>query len=73
MWEIAAIIVVLGGLELTIWLLETRAEKQDHEMRPNQQQQTPGPNLDRIGPATPNGRSNTGSPGSGSEVRDEAA
>jgi hypothetical protein len=33
MWETIAIIVTLGGLEFTLWLLDRRVEKRDHEMQ----------------------------------------
>ena len=33
MWETIAIIVTLGGLEFTLWLLDRRAAKRDHEMQ----------------------------------------
>lgn len=36
MWETIAIIVSLGGLELTLWLLGRRAAKRDHEMQQKQ-------------------------------------
>lgn len=36
MWETIAIIVTLGGLELTLWLLDRRAARQDHEMQQKQ-------------------------------------
>lgn len=36
MWETIAIIVSLGGLELTLWLLDRRAAKRDHEMQQKQ-------------------------------------
>jgi hypothetical protein len=36
MWETIAIILTLGGLELTLWLLERRADKRDHEMQQRQ-------------------------------------
>jgi hypothetical protein len=36
MWETIAIIVTLGGLEFTLWLLDRRAAKQDHEMQRKQ-------------------------------------
>ena len=32
MWETLAIIVTLGGLELTLWLLDRCTIRQDHEM-----------------------------------------
>ena len=36
MWETIAIIVTLGGLELTLWLLDRRAARRDHEMQQKQ-------------------------------------
>jgi hypothetical protein len=36
MWETIAIIVTLGGLEFTLWLLDRRAAKRDHEMQHKQ-------------------------------------
>lgn len=36
MWETIAIIVTLGGLELTLWLLDRRATRHDHEMQQKQ-------------------------------------
>jgi len=36
MWETIAIIVTLGGLEFTLWLLDRRAAKRDHEMQRKQ-------------------------------------
>ena len=36
MWETIAIIVTLGGLEFTLWLLDRHAAKQDHEMQQKQ-------------------------------------
>lgn len=36
MWETVAIIVTLGGLELTLWLLGRRAAKKDREMQQKQ-------------------------------------
>jgi len=36
MWETIAIIVTLGGLELTLWLLNRRAAKLDREMQRKQ-------------------------------------
>jgi hypothetical protein len=36
MWETIAIIVTLGGLEFTLWLLDRRAAKLDHEMQRKQ-------------------------------------
>ncbi len=36
MWETIAIIVSLGGLEFTLWLLNRRAAKHDHEMQTKQ-------------------------------------
>lgn len=36
MWETIAIIVTLGGLEFTLWLLNRRAAKLDREMQHKQ-------------------------------------
>ncbi len=36
MWETIAIIVTLGGLEFTLWLLERRAAKEDQELQRKQ-------------------------------------
>jgi hypothetical protein len=36
MWETIAIIVTLGGLEFTLWVLDRRAAKLDHEMQRKQ-------------------------------------
>jgi hypothetical protein len=36
MWETIAIIVTLGGLELTLWLLERQAISRDREMQQKQ-------------------------------------
>ena len=36
MWETIAIIVSLGGLEFTLWFLDRRAAKRDHEMQNKQ-------------------------------------
>jgi hypothetical protein len=36
MWQTAAIIVTLGGLEFTLWLLDRRAARLDHEMQRKQ-------------------------------------
>ena len=36
MWETIAIILTLGGLEFTLWLLDRRAAKHDHEMQSKQ-------------------------------------
>ncbi len=36
MWETIAIIVALGGLEFTLWFLNRRAAKRDHEMQNKQ-------------------------------------
>ena len=36
MWETIAIIVTLGGLEFTLWLLDRHAAKRDHEMQRKQ-------------------------------------
>ena len=36
MWETIAIIVSLGGLEFTLWLLNRRAARHDHEMQTKQ-------------------------------------
>lgn len=36
MWETIAIIVTLGGLEFTLWLLDRRAARRDHEMQRRQ-------------------------------------
>ena len=36
MWETLAIIVTLGGLELTLWLLDRCTIRQDHEMQRRQ-------------------------------------
>lgn len=36
MWETIAIIVSLGGLEFTLWFLDRRAAKRDHEMQTRQ-------------------------------------
>jgi hypothetical protein len=36
MWETVAIIVTLGGLEFTLWLLDRRAANKDHEMQRKQ-------------------------------------
>jgi hypothetical protein len=36
MWETLAIIVTLGGLEFTLWLLDRRAARQDHDMQRKQ-------------------------------------
>lgn len=36
MWETIAIILTLGGLEFTLWLLDRRAAKRDHEMQRKQ-------------------------------------
>ena len=36
MWETIAIIVTLGRTEFTLWLLDRRAAKQDHEMQRKQ-------------------------------------
>jgi len=36
MWETIAIIVTLGGLEFTLWLLDRRAAKRDREMQHKQ-------------------------------------
>ena len=36
MWENLAIIVTLGGLELTLWLLDRCTIRQDHEMQRRQ-------------------------------------
>jgi len=36
MWETIAIILSLGGLEFTLWFLDRRAAKQDHEMQNKQ-------------------------------------
>lgn len=33
MWETIAIIVTLGGLEFTLWYLDRRAARRDHEMQ----------------------------------------
>jgi hypothetical protein len=36
MWETIAIIVTLGGLEFTLWFLDRRAARLDHEMQRKQ-------------------------------------
>ena len=36
MWETIAIILSLGGLEFTLWFLNRRAAKRDHEMQNKQ-------------------------------------
>jgi hypothetical protein len=36
MWETIAIIVTLGGLEFTLWLLDRRAARIDQEMQRKQ-------------------------------------
>ena len=36
MWETIAIILSLGGLEFTLWFLDRRAAKRDHEMQNKQ-------------------------------------
>ena len=36
MWETIAIILTLGGLEFTLWLLDRRAARADHEMQRKQ-------------------------------------
>lgn len=36
MWETIAIIVTLGGLEFTLWLLDRRDAKRDQEMQRKQ-------------------------------------
>lgn len=36
MWETIAIIVALGGLEFTLWFLDRRAARRDHEMQSKQ-------------------------------------
>jgi hypothetical protein len=36
MWETLAIIVTLGGLEFTLWFLDRRAARQDHDMQRKQ-------------------------------------
>ncbi len=36
MWETIAIILSLGGLEFTLWFLDQRAAKRDHEMQTKQ-------------------------------------
>jgi hypothetical protein len=36
MWETISIILTLGGLEFTLWLLDRRAAKRDHEMQSKQ-------------------------------------
>ena len=36
MWETIAIIVSLGGLEFTLWFLDRRAAKRDHELQNRQ-------------------------------------
>jgi hypothetical protein len=72
MWETIAIIVTLGGLEFTLWLLNRRAAKLDREMQRKQLEILDGiltelaiQNSEDTNNALPSGRE--------AEVRDESA
>ncbi len=70
MWETIAIIVTLGGLEFTLWLLDRRAAKEDQELQRKQLEILDGI-LTEL--AIQNSEDTAGSalPAVGSEVRDE--
>lgn len=72
MWETIAIIVTLGGLEFTLWLLDRRAAKRDHEMQHKQLEILDGI-LTELAIQNSEDVNNTGLPRAGSEVRDESA
>jgi hypothetical protein len=72
MWETVAIIVTLGGLEFTLWLLDRRAAKKDHEMQRKQLEILDGI-LTELAIQNSEDVNNTGLPGAGGEVRDENA
>ncbi len=70
MWETIAIIVTLGGLELTLWLLDKRAAKLDHEMQRKQLEILDGI-LTELAIQNSEDVSNARPPGPGSEEQDE--
>jgi hypothetical protein len=72
MWETIAIIVTLGGLELTLWLLERRAAKRDHEMQQKQLEILDGI-LTELAIQNSEDMGKTGSRGEGDEVQYEHA
>ena len=72
MWETVAIIVTLGGLEFTLWLLDRRTAKKDHEMQRKQLEILDGI-LTELAIQNSEDVNNTGLPGAGGEVRDENA
>lgn len=71
MWETIAIIVTLGGLEFTLWLLDRRAAKEDHEMQRKQLEILDGI-LTELAIQNSEETISTGLPTVGSEVRDES-
>ncbi len=72
MWETVAIIVALGGLEFTLWLLNRRAAKKDHDMQRKQLEILDGI-LTELAIQNSEDVHNTGLPRAGGEVRDESA
>ena len=72
MWETVAIIVTLGGLEFTLWFLDRRAAKRDHEMQRKQLEILDGI-LTELAIQNSEDVNNTGLPGARGEVRDENA
>jgi hypothetical protein len=72
MWETVAIIVALGGLEFTLWLLNRCAAKKDHEMQRKQLEILDGI-LTELAIQNSEDVNNTGLPRAGGEVRDESA
>jgi hypothetical protein len=72
MWETIAIIVTLGGLEFTLWLLDRRAAKQDHEMQHKQLEILDGI-LTELAIQNSDDTNNSGLSEAGGEVHNESA
>ena len=72
MWETIAIIVTLGGLEFTLWLLDRRAAKRDHEMQHKQLEILDGI-LTELAIQNSEEANNTGPSQPGGEARHESA
>ena len=72
MWETIAIIVVLGGLEFALWLLDRRAAKLDRETQRRQLEILDGI-LTELAIQNSEDVNNAGSPGARTEARHENA
>lgn len=72
MWETIAIIGMLGGLEFTLWFLDRRAAKLDHEMQRKQLEILDGI-LTELAIQNSEDTSSAVPPGAQEEVRGEGA